>query len=167
MNQEQIDQQEFIRQLTIHTAVQLQSRAQAMIEHACTHQEVSQTIIECVIGGKKFMGMIWNARTEGTHGDTSQNIVLARYTEIERYAPKDPSGKLPSVLTDEELVNAIAAAREFKIWLHIHKPVIVNDAINAFIEIGRKHQSTDSAFEFIMTLDDARHILKCVAEAGM
>jgi hypothetical protein len=146
--------------LMLHVAIQLHSRAQAMDDHAKIHRAVSKTIIDCVIGGKKFIAIIWDARTQGTHGEPCEAIVIRRYGEVGTPQPKDLSGKLPTVLTAEELQNANAAAEEFSVWLEQHKPVGLGAAVQAFQEIGSRHRSQDDQFEFVFTLEHARACLR-------
>jgi hypothetical protein len=153
-------ERQFLRDALLHVSLQLKSRAEAMEAHATIHRAVSQTIIESVIGGKRFIARIWDARTQGTHGQPCARIVYQRYEQAGEPRPIDPSGLLPTVFTAEELQNANAAAEEFSAWLQQHKPVAVKAAVQAFQEIGQRHQSQDDHFEFIFTLDHARLCLK-------
>ena len=150
--------------LMLHAALQLQARAQAMDDHASSHRAVSKTIIENVIGGERYIALIWDARTQGTHGDIFKAIVVRRYREAGEQLPKDASGKLPTVLTADELQNANAAAEEFTAWLAQYKPSTVKAAVQAFQAIGSHHRSQDDQFEFVFTLEHARACLRFLRE---
>jgi hypothetical protein len=163
---EEETEQEFLRQLILYLSLSLKERAERIVEHAEMHKEVSRTIIDSVINGKQHIAIIWDARTQGTHGMPCAQLVFRRYRQIGEVGPKDPSGKLPSVLTAEELRNANIAAEEFSAWLEQHKPVDARTAVQAFREIGQRHQSQDGQFEFIFTLDHAKACLKFLIEVG-
>lgn len=160
------EDQEFLYQLTLHGSLMLQARAQGMIGHAKTHRAVSKVIIESVIGGNQYVGLIWDARTQGTHGIESEGLVIQRYESIGKGKPDKTNGLLPGCLTAEELANASNAAVEFSVWLQAHKPVAAIEAVRQFQAIGQKYQSTDHDFLFIWTLDHAKACLAWLEKEG-
>ena len=160
-------ERQFYHGLMVHTALQLRARAQAMEDHAKIHRAVSKTIIESVIGGKRYIGIIWDGRTQGTHGILCEQLIIQRYDETETERPKDFSRNYSGCLTEEELANVNSAAQEFAVWLADHRPVYAGAAVNAFVEIGQRHQSTDHKLEFIMTLPIARMVLADLAREGL
>jgi len=160
-------ERQWLHDALIHAALQLRARAQGMEDHASIHRAVSKTIIDSVINGKRFIAMIWDARTQGTHGEPCERLVIHRYIETGNVVPDKPSGLLPTVLTAEELANANAAAQEFEQWVLAHRPVDARAAATAFMEIGQRHQSRDQQIDFIMTLPMARMVLADLAREGL
>jgi len=166
MTQELDDEQQFLYELVLHASLSLRSRAEGMLAHADTHKAVSKTIIESVLGGKRYIAQIWDARTQGTHDVPCEHLIVARYRAADTPRPARLTGLLPGCLTAEELANANAAAHEFSAWLEVNKPVNAVAAIRKFQEIGSRYKSVDNDIQFIWTLDHARACLAWLAKEG-
>ena len=153
--------------MALSAALDVRPRAQGMDDHARIHDTVSEIIIQCVVNGEAYFARIWDARTQGTHGQTCRQLTIDRYAMADTLEPIKLEGKLPGCLTAEELQNANAAAEEFAVWLREHKPVIANSAVKMFREIGSRHQSTHRKINFVWSLDEARAILAMLKKAGL
>jgi hypothetical protein len=149
----------FTREMLIGAAYSLRERAEMMLEHAQLHKAVTKTITSSVVNGKQYIALIWDARTEGSHGIPCKRLIIDRYLATGKERPADWDRNLSGCLTAEELANANAAASEFDAWLNTYRPVRVADAIRAFREIGTRHQSEDHDLHIILTLKEARAIL--------
>jgi hypothetical protein len=163
---EQQEERDFLYGLMVYMSLALRSRAENMVAHAVTHKAVSKTIIDSVVDGKRFIALIWDARTQGTHGMPCEQLIIQRYSETETDQSANYHANLPGCLTVEELTNANAAAREFASWLEAHKHTNARDAIQVFREIGMHHQSTDNDVVFIWTLEHARACLAFLDSEG-